>query len=221
MTARAWAASPPMCAARAARRMRPVLIAGNVVAAPASLAHRRAAAAGDGRAGPQPRAAARRAAARGGDRMGDGADRDRLARSASPIRGFTTPSTACSPRSRRRRRPAAGAPRWCASSCCCSPSSASASTSIAARSPIPPTIWSRSARARAARSAPAAAEPYGGNLLPLPRFVREGGPASWADIVAGLELTGHFLERDFLTERARAVGDRRARLVERLRRAGD
>jgi len=66
----------------------------------------------------------------------------------------------------------------------------------------------------------AEAEPYVGKLLPLPRFVREGGPASWPEIVAGLNLTGHFLLRDLLTDRARPIAAARERLVERLRRAG-
>src|SRR5215210_2428852 len=35
-----------------------------------------------------------------------------------------------------------------------------------------------------------AAEPYAGKLLPLPRFVRAGGPAGWTDIAQGLDLTG-------------------------------
>jgi DNA repair protein RecO (recombination protein O) len=64
------------------------------------------------------------------------------------------------------------------------------------------------------------AEPYAGRLLPLPAFVREGGRASWSDIVHGLELTGHFLLRDVLTDRSRPIADARARLVDRLRRAG-
>lgn len=61
---------------------------------------------------------------------------------------------------------------------------------------------------------------YAGKLLPLPAFVREGGRASWPDIAQGLDLTGHFLERDLLTDRSRPIGDARERLVERLRRAG-
>jgi DNA repair protein RecO (recombination protein O) len=65
----------------------------------------------------------------------------------------------------------------------------------------------------------AEAEPYAGKLLPLPRFVREGGRASWNEIVQGLELTGHFLDRDVLTDRTRPIGEARARLVSRLRRA--
>lgn len=64
------------------------------------------------------------------------------------------------------------------------------------------------------------AEPYAGKLLPLPPFVREGGTASWTEIAQGLELTGHFLERDLLTDRSRPIGEARARLVDRLRRAG-
>jgi DNA repair protein RecO (recombination protein O) len=66
----------------------------------------------------------------------------------------------------------------------------------------------------------AEAEPYAGKLLPLPAFVREGGQASWEEIAQGLDLTGHFLLRDLITERSRPVADARSRLVERLRRAG-
>jgi len=54
----------------------------------------------------------------------------------------------------------------------------------------------------------------------LPRFVREGGRASWDEIAAGLDLTGHFLLRDVLTDRSRVIGEARTRLTERLRRAG-
>ena len=66
----------------------------------------------------------------------------------------------------------------------------------------------------------AEAEPYAGKLLPLPRFVREGGNATWQEIVDGLELTGHFLLRDLLTDRIRPINQARESLVERLRRAG-
>jgi DNA repair protein RecO (recombination protein O) len=66
----------------------------------------------------------------------------------------------------------------------------------------------------------AEAEPYAGKLLPLPTFVRQGGPAAWKEIAEGLDLTGHFLMRDVLTERSRPIGDARGRLVDRLRRAG-
>ena len=66
----------------------------------------------------------------------------------------------------------------------------------------------------------AEAEPYAGKLLPLPAFVREGGRASWEEIDQGLTLSGHFLLRDLITERLRPVAEARARLVDRLRRAG-
>jgi len=66
----------------------------------------------------------------------------------------------------------------------------------------------------------AEAEPYADKLLTLPRFVREGGRASWNEIGDGLDLTGHFLLRDILTDRSRPIVEARERLVDRLRRAG-
>ena len=66
----------------------------------------------------------------------------------------------------------------------------------------------------------AEAEPYEEKLLALPSFVREGGRASWEEIAQGLDLTGHFLMRDVLTDRSRPIADARERLVDRLRRAG-
>jgi DNA repair protein RecO (recombination protein O) len=63
------------------------------------------------------------------------------------------------------------------------------------------------------------AEPYLGKLLPLPGFVREGGEARWDDVLDGLDLTGHFLARDVLTDRSKPAWEARSRLVERLRRA--
>jgi len=66
----------------------------------------------------------------------------------------------------------------------------------------------------------AEAEPYAGRLLSLPRFIREGGVTSWPEIIEGLELSGHFLMRDVMTDRARPVAEARDRLVGRLRRAG-
>ena len=74
---------------------------------------------------------------------------------------------------------------------------------------------------RSGRAVSAAeAEPYQDKLLPLPPFLRNGGRASWMEIAQGLDLTGHFLLRDVLTDRAQPVAEARARLVERLRRAG-
>jgi DNA repair protein RecO (recombination protein O) len=64
------------------------------------------------------------------------------------------------------------------------------------------------------------AEPHIRKLLPLPPFVREGGRASWQEIGQGLDLTGHFLMRDVLTDRMRPIAEARGRLVDRLRRAG-
>jgi DNA repair protein RecO (recombination protein O) len=63
------------------------------------------------------------------------------------------------------------------------------------------------------------AEPYLGKLLPLPRFIREGGQGGWDDILDGLSLSGHFLMRDLITDRAAPVGATRERLIQRLRRA--
>ena len=60
---------------------------------------------------------------------------------------------------------------------------------------------------------------YEAKLLPLPAFVREGGAAEWPDIVAGLAITGHFLERDLMTDRRAEPLAARARLVDRLKRA--
>jgi DNA repair protein RecO (recombination protein O) len=65
----------------------------------------------------------------------------------------------------------------------------------------------------------AEAEPHLPRLLPLPPFLVAAGPASWADIIDGLRLTGHFLKRDILTERAASLLAGRDRLVDRLRRA--
>lgn len=73
---------------------------------------------------------------------------------------------------------------------------------------------------RSGRAVSAAeAEPYAGKLLKLPRFILEGGTASWPEILEGLQLTGHFLMRDLITDRSASVGEARARVVERLRRA--
>lgn len=66
------------------------------------------------------------------------------------------------------------------------------------------------------------AEPYKGKLLPLPAFIQYGGRASLADILEGLALSGHFLGRDVLVGRSSVIGDSRNRLVDRLgRAAGD
>lgn len=56
-------------------------------------------------------------------------------------------------------------------------------------------------------------------LLPLPRFLTEGGQPDWDDILAGFALTGRFVEQSLLTERRADVLAARERLVERLKRA--
>ena len=65
----------------------------------------------------------------------------------------------------------------------------------------------------------AEAEPYAGKLLALPGFLAGGAGPGWPDIIDGLRLTGHFLMRDVLTDRAAPLLDARERLVDRLRRA--
>jgi DNA repair protein RecO (recombination protein O) len=73
---------------------------------------------------------------------------------------------------------------------------------------------------RSGRAVSAAeAEPYAGKLLALPPFIREGGVAPWSEILEGLQLTGHFLLRDVVTDRSAPVAEARSRLVQRLRRA--
>ena len=64
-----------------------------------------------------------------------------------------------------------------------------------------------------------AGEPYRAQLFPLPPFLLEGGAAGWEDIEAGFRITGHFLARDLLIERQADLLDARARLLDRLRRA--
>lgn len=74
---------------------------------------------------------------------------------------------------------------------------------------------------RSGRAVSAAeAEPYAGKLLALPKFVREGGAATWPEIRNGLDLSGHFLVRDILTGRSAGLAGARSRLVDRLLRAG-
>ena len=62
-----------------------------------------------------------------------------------------------------------------------------------------------------------AAAPYLDKLLPLPAFLRDaeslGEASSW---VAGLKLTGYFLERDAFGARHRPLPEARFRLAERI-----
>jgi DNA repair protein RecO (recombination protein O) len=64
----------------------------------------------------------------------------------------------------------------------------------------------------------AAGEGYADRLLRLPGFLADGGEAGWPDLFDGLKLTGFFLDRDVLTERRQTVLAARERLVTRLKR---
>lgn len=62
-----------------------------------------------------------------------------------------------------------------------------------------------------------AAEGYRDRLLTLPAFLNGGGAADWPDILDGLTITGHFLARDILIDRRADMLAARERLVDRLR----
>ncbi|MGZ8416993.1 MAG: DNA repair protein RecO [Methyloceanibacter sp.] len=65
-----------------------------------------------------------------------------------------------------------------------------------------------------------AGRPYCNRLLKLPAFLLdEAAPASEADILAGLALTGHFLERDVLEPHGLVLPQARERLIGLLARA--
>ena len=74
-----------------------------------------------------------------------------------------------------------------------------------------------SPRSGRAVSAAGAGE-YRDRLMPLPPFLLGGGAASWEEVQDGLRITGHFLARDLLIERQADILAARERLVERLRR---
>jgi DNA repair protein RecO (recombination protein O) len=65
----------------------------------------------------------------------------------------------------------------------------------------------------------AGAGAYADRLMKLPAFLLSGGAADWPEIHDGLRITGHFLGRDLLVERQSEVLAARERLLERLRRA--
>lgn len=63
---------------------------------------------------------------------------------------------------------------------------------------------------------------YRDRLLALPPFLAGGeGRPGWPDIMDGLRLTGHFLARDLLIDRQADLLGGRERLVERLRRVAN
>lgn len=63
------------------------------------------------------------------------------------------------------------------------------------------------------------AQGYEDRLFALPAFLVEGGAAEIGEALVALRITGHFLERDLLTERRRDTLAARGRLVDRLTRA--
>lgn len=64
-----------------------------------------------------------------------------------------------------------------------------------------------------------AGKPYCDRLLTLPRFlVEDDAPATPNDVLAGLMLTGHFLERDVLAPHGLALPASRTRLIDLLAR---
>ena len=64
----------------------------------------------------------------------------------------------------------------------------------------------------------AAGDPYRDRLLPLPAFLIEGGAGDWPALLDGLRLTGFFLGRDVLHGRAADTLAARERLIERIKR---
>jgi DNA repair protein RecO (recombination protein O) len=63
----------------------------------------------------------------------------------------------------------------------------------------------------------AAAEPYRGKLLALPPFLVAGGlPAGHDELMKGLELTGHFLERHVFWPQNKPLPAARSRFMETL-----
>lgn len=65
----------------------------------------------------------------------------------------------------------------------------------------------------------AAAIGYEARLLPLPAFLLHGGPAGLADALAGLMLSGHFVAQHLGGRRGEAMLAVRERLIARLNRA--
>lgn len=65
-----------------------------------------------------------------------------------------------------------------------------------------------------------AGKEYRDKLLPLPDFILRGGNADARAVVAGLILTGYFLDRHLMQPQGRTLPEARTRLAERMRRAG-
>jgi DNA repair protein RecO (recombination protein O) len=65
----------------------------------------------------------------------------------------------------------------------------------------------------------AAGEPYRDKLLALPAFLIEDGAATASDLLAGLMLTGHFLDRCVFDPEGKSLPAARARFFDRLERS--
>lgn len=65
----------------------------------------------------------------------------------------------------------------------------------------------------------AAATGLESRLLALPSFLVSGGEADLSDVLAALRVTGHFVDQSLLSGRRDSLGDARARLIARLERA--
>jgi DNA repair protein RecO (recombination protein O) len=64
----------------------------------------------------------------------------------------------------------------------------------------------------------AGAAEYRDRLFRLPGFLATGEPAEWDEIFDGLRLTGHFIARDLLIDRQADILAARERLIDRLKR---
>ncbi len=62
-----------------------------------------------------------------------------------------------------------------------------------------------------------AGEPWRTKLLPLPAFLLAGGEGRAEDLLAGLALTGYFLDRHVMAAHGLSLPAARSRLVDRLR----
>ncbi len=65
-----------------------------------------------------------------------------------------------------------------------------------------------------------AGQEYRDKLLPLPGFLLRDGAAEPGAVVAGLILTGYFLDRHLMQPQGRTLPEARTRLAERMRRLG-
>lgn len=60
---------------------------------------------------------------------------------------------------------------------------------------------------------------YGRSTSGLPRWLRDGRPTDWGEVLAALDSSGDDLFREILGQRSQSLHDSRSRLLDRLRRA--